>query len=503
VAFVGQYNGSIYIDASSYAVRLSNVVGISVGLGFASVLETLSTQSRGAGNARAVSFYLQQGIGLLSCVFVPVAIFLYNTEAVLVALGQPPAVAQLAGVYAVWVIPCVAITYAYELLRRALQAFGVLAAFTYAAFAGLLCQTFFTWLFVAHLDIGFLGSVYGRVLGQSLQLCVVIGYLHWTNAQRLFWDGWTVAALDVRRWWPWFQMGIPAVLQLGFEWWIFELYGLLTGYFADPELTIAAYSINLQVTSLFFMLYLGNATASGLRVGVLLGAGRGLQARFAMICGLVSATLIGGCGGLTMFVFRAQIVRVFIHDEAEPLVAAMARSALAMSATYAAFDSLHAVCAATFRAASMQTVAAVITFTSFWVVALPVGYALSINPGYVPGINGLVLSLLTALVVAVVLDFVVLFARLDWDGLGLDVSRTRRKEVVVVVADNEEADDSGDDESDLPEANESSVSVAESNAGSGSGSGGRDGRMSGGEIELPVMHGAQVATSTQQGVQLT
>jgi hypothetical protein len=58
MSFVGQYTSALHIDAVANAQNVYYVCGVAVGLGMCGALETLATQSRGAGNSMAVGFFL-------------------------------------------------------------------------------------------------------------------------------------------------------------------------------------------------------------------------------------------------------------------------------------------------------------------------------------------------------------------------------------------------------------------------------------------------------------
>jgi hypothetical protein len=58
MSFVGRYTSALHIDAVANAQNIYYVGGVAVGLGMSGVLETLATQSRGAGNPMAVGFFL-------------------------------------------------------------------------------------------------------------------------------------------------------------------------------------------------------------------------------------------------------------------------------------------------------------------------------------------------------------------------------------------------------------------------------------------------------------
>ena len=64
----------------------SNILGLSLGLGIATALDTLSSQAYGAAQPKMLGIYLQRSVLILGALFVPVFIVNYFTDEILKAL---------------------------------------------------------------------------------------------------------------------------------------------------------------------------------------------------------------------------------------------------------------------------------------------------------------------------------------------------------------------------------------------------------------------------------
>ena len=75
---------------------IGNVLGLSIGVGLTSVLETLVSQAFGAGNSHLCSIHLNRARLVVSVAVIPCIICLYYTDFFLLCLGQDPRIAELA-----------------------------------------------------------------------------------------------------------------------------------------------------------------------------------------------------------------------------------------------------------------------------------------------------------------------------------------------------------------------------------------------------------------------
>lgn len=90
--------GTTSLAAASLASMTVNCVGLAVIQGFCTALDTLCPQAF-TSRPKDTSLYAGRNMTILMLVFVPQAIFLWNSEAVFHLLRQDPEVAQKAALY--------------------------------------------------------------------------------------------------------------------------------------------------------------------------------------------------------------------------------------------------------------------------------------------------------------------------------------------------------------------------------------------------------------------
>ena len=102
--FIGHYD-SPALGGAALANMYCIVTGYAPLFGLSGFMETLGSQSFGAGNFRAVGLLLLRGAAMLFLLCIPVAIGWGHCTPILVALQQDPALALIAGQYVRYMTP--------------------------------------------------------------------------------------------------------------------------------------------------------------------------------------------------------------------------------------------------------------------------------------------------------------------------------------------------------------------------------------------------------------
>ncbi|WP_028454674.1 MATE family efflux transporter [Chitinilyticum litopenaei] len=173
--------------------------------------------------------------------------------------------------------------------------------------------------------------------------------------------------------------------------------------------TVAAHQIALNLTSLMFMIPLGLGSALTVRVGQALGAGLPDEARFIGNTGLMMGLLIAASGALLLSLGGYALSG--LYTSAEP-VRRLAAQLLVFAAIFQLFDASQAILAGILRGYKITRGPMIAYILAFWLVGLPLGYALTYGwPGWAGwGAPGYWLALVLALAI-IALALWWLFAR--------------------------------------------------------------------------------------------
>jgi MATE family multidrug resistance protein len=374
-------------------------------------------------SVRDVRRTVRQGLWLAVLVSLPIWVFLWNAETILVWMGQAPDLSREAGIYARWLQWAVLPFYGYIVLRSFISALERPGWALVIVFAAVLLNLALAWcLMFGHLGAPAMG-IAGAGLATSLAslfmfvgMAVVVMVQPRFRRYRIFGRFW-------RADWPRFiamlKLGLPIAGILAFEVTIFNAAALLMGLIDAASL--AAHAIAIQIASISFMVPLGLNQAATVRVGLAFGAGdiegvrRAGWTAYAMGVGFMSLM------AMVMLTVPRLLIGAFIDIEVpdNATVVALAVTFLAFAGLFQIFDGAQAVAAGMLRGLHDTTMPMVYAAIGYWGVGLPLGVVLAFHFGLAG--NGIWIGLSVGLAVVALL-LLVRWLRRDRLGL-LDAGR--------------------------------------------------------------------------------
>ena len=186
-------------------------------------------------------------------------------------------------------------------------------------------------------------------------------------------------------------LGLPAASQIALEVGGFAAATAMAGKL-DP-ISSGGHQIAMNLAGLAFMVPLGLASASAVRVGHALGAGDPVRARRAGWTALAIGGTLMVAIGLSLLTFREPLLRVFTDDAR---LVAVGVELLAIAAAFQLFDGVQAVATGVLRGAGDTRTPVMFNVLGYWVLGLPVGYSLCFRYGW--GVKGLWLGLSAGLI---------------------------------------------------------------------------------------------------------
>uniref|UniRef100_A0A1J3I6G2 Protein DETOXIFICATION n=1 Tax=Noccaea caerulescens TaxID=107243 RepID=A0A1J3I6G2_NOCCA len=406
VMFVGHL-GSLPLSAASIATSFASVTGLSFLMGTASALDTLCGQSYGAKMYGMLGIQMQRAMFVLTLLSVPLSIIWYNTDHLLLFLGQEKSIATMAGSYARYMIPSI---FAYGLLQclnRFLQAQNnvypvVICSGIITSLHILLC-----WVLVLKSDLGYKGAAVANSISYWLNVVLLFCYVKLSPSCSLTWTGFSKEALrDIL---PFMRLAIPSALMVCLEMWSFELLVLLSGLLPNPVLETSVLSICLNTSATAWMIPFGLSGAASTRISNELGAGNPevakLAVRVVMSIAIAESIVIG-----SVMILIRNIWGLAYSNEAE--VVTYVASMMPILALGNFLDSLQCVLSGVARGCGWQKIGAFVNLGSYYFVGVPSGLLLGFH--FHIGGRGLWLGIICALFVQVTcLSLVTIFT--NWD----------------------------------------------------------------------------------------
>jgi multidrug resistance protein, MATE family len=390
------------------AVALGHVAIMAVSsfvLGTLLAIDPLVAQALGAGDRAAARRAVQRGLVVAAGLLVPSALLLLPSEAILTALRQPEEIVPIAARYIRICIPGLLPYYGFFVLRQALQAMGRLRPIVITIVAVNLFNAVADWLLVFGVgplpQLGPQGSAWATTAARTLLL---LGLL--VIARRDL--GPLLAPLDraVLQWrplWRTVRLGLPIGFQVQLEMVAFAVIALVMGGLGTVQM--AAHQVTINLASLTFMVPLGVAQATSIRVGLAIGSGNSDGARRA-----ASAGLLIGAGFMSVtgaaFIVAPRTLAAAYTSAAE--VVALAALLIPIAGFFQIFDGLQVVAAGALRGAGDTRAPLVVNLIGFWGLGLPASLLLAFRLDLGPA------GLWWGLVVGLGAVAVFLLARIAW-----------------------------------------------------------------------------------------
>ncbi|MBO6634376.1 MAG: MATE family efflux transporter [Parvibaculum sp.] len=370
-------------------------------------------------SVRDVRRTIRQAFWAAATLCLPFWLVLWQTESILILLGQETALAARAASYTRAMQWALLPTFLYVVLRIFISA---LERPRWALMIGSLAipfNAFANWcLMFGNLGmpaLGLQGAGVGSVLTGFFMLgamALVVVTDRRFRRYHLFGRFWRADWSRYRELW---RLGLPIGMTLAFEVLVFNAAVLLMGLFGATAL--AAHSIALQIAAISFMVPLGFSQAVTVRVGRALGAGDRDAITRAGWTPLAMGVTFMATMGLLMILFPHTLIGIFLDrtvpENAE--VIRLAVSFLAIAALFQVFDGAQAIAAGMLRGLQDTRMPMIYAGIGYWIIGLSSGILLAF-PYEMEGV-GIWLGLATGLAAVSVL---MIFRWQRRERLGLD-----------------------------------------------------------------------------------
>lgn len=374
-----------------------------VGAGFAYAVTPLVAAAAEVDDDVQVRRVTRMGVWLSVIYGILVMIPFFWAEDILLFIGQAPNVAALGHDYlliALWgMIPALIVmtlkSYLAALEHTAIILWGTVGA---AVLNALMNYALIFGNFGAP-ELGIRGAAIASVVMQ----CVTVGILlvyglrrlpQYKLLQNMFKPDNEIMKRVFMLGWP---IGITSLAEGG----LFSASAIMMGWIGELEL--AAHGIVIQLASLTFMVHIGLSQVATIRAGRAFSRGDVVSLRRG---GLIAFGISTGFAFATVVIFIAVptlLIGAFLGaDElARDQVIAVGIGLLAMAALFQVVDALQVMALGMLRGVQDTTVPMVMAAISYWVIGMPVSYALAFQLGFGP--IGIWVGLVVGLAVACVL----------------------------------------------------------------------------------------------------
>ncbi|KAJ1424718.1 Multi antimicrobial extrusion protein [Sesbania bispinosa] len=420
-SFAGHLND---LDLAAISIACTVLISIAFGflLGMASALETLCGQAYGAGQYHMLGVYLQRSwvvMFLSSIVLLPIFVF---ATPLLKFIGQPVAVAEQAGLVAIWLIPF-HLSFPFQFtLQRFLQFQLKTAVIAWVSGGALAIHVLVSWVFVYKMRIGIVGTALTIDFSWWISVMAMLGYILFGGCPHS-WTGFSAEAFVGL--WDFFKLSLASGVMLALENFYFRLLLIVSGYMHNSEVAIDALSVCVTIYGWESMILLGFLAATGyvacssaslgraciarVRVANELGAGNAKGAKFATMVSVVNTVLVGFIFWLIIVAFNEKLALIFTSSSS---VIKMVNELAMLLAFTILLNCIQPVLSGVAIGSGRQAVVAYINIGSYYLVGIPLGVLLGwLLPS---GIVGMWIGMMSGTVVQTLI-LAIITMRYDWE----------------------------------------------------------------------------------------
>ena len=388
--------GAVPLAASAFASGVFSVFFV-VGIGLLLPVAVFVSREHGAGNDRAGARWLQHGVALAGVASLIEIGVMFGLARAFHHMGQPPEVLSEIGPFYTLIAVSLLPVLVFQVFRQFAEALGRPWVPMFIMLAAVALNIGLNWIFIyGNLGapaLGLTGAGWATLASRIAALVAIILWLRKAEAfRRVFPDTW-ITGLQLAHIREMLRIGVPAAVMLFFEVGGFMVAAVMMGWLGATAL--AAHQIALSCAAFMFMFPLGLSMAVGMRIGKAVGEGRRELLRpiaggaLAMSCIIMSVSAVGFAVG------GEWLARGFVNDHE---VIALAAQLLVVAAIFQLFDGAQVIGSGALRGLADVRVPAVITFISYWLLAIPGSYALGLHTSL--GAVGIWIGLAAGLAIA-------------------------------------------------------------------------------------------------------
>lgn len=394
---VGHFAGTVQLAAVSLVNSLFMLILV-LGLGISYGLTPLIAKENGSKNNTECGQLLANSLWInLVFAFVLYGLVYLVSLKVIDHLGQSPDVVMHAKPYLHYLGFSIIPLMLFQAFKQFTEGLGFTKQAMFISIWGNLVNVILGIIFVRGMfgiaPMGVKGVGLSTLIDRILMALAMGIYVFKSQNFKSYLIGFKINVFDRLRMVKIIKMGAPVAMQYSFEISAFSGAGILIGTIGKIEQ--AAHFTALSLAAFTYMLASGIASAATIKTGNNLGKKQFTDLRRSAIASYHVILVFMSCAALLFIVANQWLPYLFTNDTT---VINIAAQLLIIAGFFQLFDGTQVVGLGVLRGIGDVNMPTFITFLSYWVIGIPLGYFLGIHLGMgVSGIwYGLTFGLLTA-----------------------------------------------------------------------------------------------------------
>ena len=379
-AMVGSL-GYKQLAAAALVLAVMNIPFV-LGIGMTISVSQMVSLSHGRNDSQKVSHYFYNGFWLCAATAVVIALGLELGKNILLHLDQDPEVAAMAvpflQVLAYSIIPGLC----FFALKQFADGLEKTRTAMIISMLALPLNFGLNWLLIYGRwglpELGLQGAAWGTLITRTAMFVFLGLIILYHPAFRRYIavrkSQWKIRMQTMREL---LHIGVPSALQIGLEGGAFAVSGIIVGTIGPTEQ--AAHQIALSCASFTFMVSLGLAQGSSIRVSNAFGTRQGARIHAIGKTAMLSAIGYGVLCAIGFIAFRNSLPLAFNENSG---VVALTSLLLIYAAIFQISDATQAVGAGLLRGIKDVRIPTILVAVAYWVIGIPAGYLLAFQGGF-------------------------------------------------------------------------------------------------------------------------
>jgi multidrug resistance protein, MATE family len=351
-----------------------------IGIGISYAVTPLTAIAAGARKFDECGIIFRQGLLVNTTSSIVLVIIVSIIAQTIQYLNQPPAVTALAVSYTSILGYSILPSMIFLSYKNFIEGLTVMRPAMIITLAANLINAFVNWLLIygnwGFPELGLNGAGWATFSSRTFMMVMLIIYVHRTEFFRRFNVSLKNFKADIAIVKRLLNLGIPSGIQYFFEVGAFSFAVIMAGWLGTQQL--AAHHIVINLASISFMAVLGISAAGSIRVGTAVGRGSIKETREAGFTAIIMGGSIMAVSGVIFVLFNHFLPSLYISDKG---VLEYASSLMLFAALFQISDGVQAVGIGILRGLTDVKGPTLITFISYWILGLPIGYFLGFIAG--------------------------------------------------------------------------------------------------------------------------
>ncbi len=350
-------------------------------MGLLSIVGVLCAQSEGAGNKKEAGLAVRQGMIISALIGIPSMVLIWNLDIVLASTGQDPLVVELAGPYLHHLSATVLAVLFFAVFRNFVSALSKPTVVMIISIVAVVVNYYLTLILVnggfGIAAMGVAGAGLATSIVSWLMVVSLIFYVYKTPSLRgygVFAERWRFDPQICREI---MVLGLPVAGLVSLEAGLFIATAILSGIISAE--TLAAYEVVMAWVGIPFVVALGIAEATMVRVAHSVGRNNLQGARRSGMLGMTLGVILLIIMIIVPLGFASYIIDIFIdhEDSGTKVVSLLATELLAIAAIFQVFDGLQVTAARALRGLKDNVAPLWIASFGYWVLGIGGGSLLA------------------------------------------------------------------------------------------------------------------------------